>query len=179
MDDSGVCIFTIGHSNLSFDAFVRLLTCMDTPISTVADVRSSPYSRFAPHFNRTSIEAGLRAHGIAYRYLGDELGGRPTDPTCYFSGQAPDGKADYLHLVDCTEVARRPWFQQGLDRLIALAATGPTAVMCSEADPEKCHRHHLIAKALRDRGIAVRHIRKDGGVEAASFPEAALQPTLF
>jgi uncharacterized protein (DUF488 family) len=179
MDDADGCIFTIGHSNLTFDAFVRLLTGVDAPITAVADVRSAPYSRFAPHFNRTSLDAGLRAHGIAYQYLGDALGGRPTDPGCYFSGQVPDGKADYLQLVDYDAVARQPWFQQGLDRLIALATAGPAAVMCSEADPEKCHRHHLIAKALRDRGIAVRHIRKDGSCEPASFPEAAVQTALF
>ncbi|HEX5498445.1 MAG TPA: DUF488 domain-containing protein, partial [Thermomicrobiales bacterium] len=162
MAESNVRIFTIGHSNLTFDAFVALLANPDAPIATVVDVRSAPYSRFAPQFNRPSLEAGLRAHGIAYRYLGDDLGGRPTDPTCYVSGQVPDGKADYLQLVDYAEVARRPWFQQGLDRLLAEAASGPTAIMCSEEDPHNCHRHHLIAKALTDRGIEARHIRKDG-----------------
>ncbi len=179
MTEPDLCIYTIGHSNLSFDAFVALLTDQDAPISTVVDVRSAPYSRFAPHFNRPSLDAGLRERGIDYRFAGDDLGGRPTDPTCYFNGQVPDGKADYLHLVNYPEVSRRPWFGTGLDRLLEIAANRPTAIMCSEEDPTKCHRHHLIAKALVDRGIAVWHIRKDGSLEPASFREAALQSTLF
>jgi uncharacterized protein (DUF488 family) len=172
-------VFTIGHSNLTFDRFVRLLEDRNMPIATVVDVRSAPYSRFAPHFNRENFEAELRKQGITYRYAGKSLGGCPADPVCYFDHEVPTGKADYLSLVNYSVVAQQPWFRKGLERLIEIAAIEPTAIMCSEEDPAKCHRHHLIAKALVDRGVDVRHIRKDGAVEPATFNAPALQPTLF
>lgn len=112
--------------------------------------------------------SNLSGEGIGYAYGGDHLGGRPTDPTCYRAGVVPEGEANFLALVDYAEVATRPWFRRGLERLIAIAAERPTAMMCSEEDPLRCHRHHLIAQALLGRGIAVGHIRKGGAIEPAA-----------
>ena len=89
---------------------------------------------------------------IAYGYGGEYLGGRPNDPTCYFTGQVPDGKANYLELVDYAEVARRDWYLRAIDRLIQCAEQDTTAILCSEEDPARCHREpDSRAKGKRHR----------------------------
>ena len=80
-------------------------------------------------------------------------GGRPSDPTCYKNGELPPPKSDYLNLIDYATVASRPWYSDGIERLIELAGKNRIAIMCSEEDPVRCHRHHLIAQTLLDRGI--------------------------
>ena len=165
MTDPMSAIYTIGHSNVSGEAFVAAL--QRHGIAAVVDVRSVPFSRYTPQFNRGVLKRALAGGAIAYHFAGDYLGGRPTDPTCYLSGELPEGKADYLSLVDYDEVPTRPWFRRGLDRLLEIVRERPTAIMCSEEDPLRCHRHHLIAQALLTRGVTVRHLRKEGVVEAA------------
>jgi uncharacterized protein (DUF488 family) len=128
-------------------------------VQRVVDVRSSPYSRYSPQFNRESLMSDLQYAGIAYGYAGEYLGGRPADPTCYFAKRVPEGRADYLRLVDYAEVARRSWFVRGLDRLVDRAGAGVTVVLCSEEDPARCHRHHLLARELDKRNIEVLHLR--------------------
>jgi uncharacterized protein (DUF488 family) len=175
--DSDSRIFTIGHSNHAAPVFLKLLKTY--LIEVVVDVRSAPFSRFAPHFNRNELENALATHGIEYRFAGELLGGRPVDPVCYRNGVVPEGKADYLSLVDYDTVARQSWYQRGVARLLEIAAEYPTAVMCSEEDPERCHRHHLIAPSLHERGFAVLHIRRDGDVERFRPRGADLQMPLF
>lgn len=170
-------IVTIGHSNLSSDEFVAQLTAQQ--IATLVDVRSAPYSRWAPQFNRDDLAWRLGVAGIEYRFAGDVLGGRPTDPTCYKNGELPGEKADFLDLVDYGEIAKREWYRTGIARLIELAGVARTVIMCSEEDPARCHRHHLIAQSLLDAGVAVAHIRKDGQVEAAEREEYQRQLGLF
>ncbi len=157
LDDSQLTIYTIGHSSVSSQDLIS--TLVEHQIILVVDVRSMPYSQHTPQFNRETLEAALRRAGIGYRFAGDYLGGRPTDPTCYKSGVVPDGKADYLHVVDYDEVAKRPWFLKGIARLEQLAREGRVAVMCSEEDPRLCHRQHLIARYLVSTGARVLHIR--------------------
>lgn len=167
-----ICVLTVGHSNLPAADLVRLLRAHG--VQTVVDVRSAPYSRYVPQFNRETLSDLLEDAGIEYRYAGDFLGGRPADPTCYFNGQVPEGKANYLELVNYPEVATRPWFQRGLARLEQLAQEGPTAVLCSEEDPLRCHRHRLIARALAQHDVAVRHIRSSGDLEDAAITDARI-----
>ena len=168
--DARLEIFTVGHSNHTQDAFVALLRLH--AIDLVVDVRSAPASRYAPQFNRRHLAADLARHGIGYAFAGDRLGGGPTDPACYKTGTVPDGAADYLKMVDYPVVARQPWFRGGVDRLVEMAPRQRVVVMCSEEDPARCHRHHLVAQALLERGVVVRHIRRDGAVEDA-LPLAA------
>ena len=172
-DDSGTpALYTIGHSNQSGEELVALLGAHG--IGQVVDVRSVPFSRWTPQFNREALERMVAAHGIAYAFAGDYLGGRPTDPGCFYDGVVPEGEADYLSLVDYAEVARRPWYQRGLSRLLELADALPTAVMCSEEDPLRCHRHHLIAQTLLAQGRSVWHIRRGGALEPATAPPTQL-----
>jgi uncharacterized protein (DUF488 family) len=177
MQAKALKIYTIGHSNLPEEAFVALLH--GHGVGMVVDVRSAPFSRFAPHFNRRALPALLGRHGIAYAWAGDRLGGRPDDADCYKDGVVPDGHADYLKLVDYQTVAEKPWFREGIDRLLDLADGRSVAVMCSEEDPERCHRHHLIAQALLGMDVDVRHIRRDGSAAPAPRETPVEQPALF
>ena len=160
-------LYTIGHSNHHFDKFAGLLR--DHGIELLVDVRSTPYSRYSPHFNKDSFITFLPKHNIEYVYSGKHLGGRPTDPSCYKNKRLPKEGADYLHEVDYPQVMLRPWFVKGIQRLVELTEHNTVAVMCSEEDPANCHRHHLIAQYLLAEypEIDIQHIRGDGTVYGA------------
>ena len=144
-------LYTIGHSNRSWEAFLALL--QKHAIGVVADVRSRPRSRF-PWFNGRPMAAALEATGIGYLWLGERLGGRPADPAL----SAPDGAPDY------GRIAAQPSYREGIAELLALLEGGPrVAVLCSEGDPARCHREHLIAYTLRGMGVEVVHIPQDQG----------------
>ncbi len=166
MDNSSISqsnsqpIYSIGHSNVTAGRIIELLHAFE--IQVLVDVRSSPYSQFAPQFNRETFEHSLNLAEIEYKYAGEHLGGRPKDPSCYKDGRLPDGKADYLHLVDYPEVMTKDFFRKGIERLLEIAGQKRVAVMCSEEDPAQCHRHHLIGRYLTQQGITVLHIRGDG-----------------
>jgi uncharacterized protein (DUF488 family) len=154
-------IHTVGHSDHTMAAFVDLLRCHG--ITLVVDVRSQPYSRWAPQFNRETLARDLQDVGIAYRFMGDALGGRPADPTLYDLGQE---RPDYQR------VERAPAYQAGIDRLLDLARTEEVAVMCSEGDHCRCHRHLLITQTLLGRDVRVLHIQPDGAtVEGEPVPQ--------
>ena len=150
-------IFTIGHSNHSLEDFLALLARHG--IQVVADVRSAPYSRFNPQFNRDAFAAALKARGIDYLYLGRALGGRPDDPACYEGG-----------IVRYERVARTSGFREGIAQVVDEAATGRIALMCAEKEPLDCHRTLLVARSLDDEGMAVAHILATGDLE--SHPKA-------
>ena len=145
-------IFTIGHSNHTLEAFLTLLA--KHRITAVADVRSAPYSRFRPHFNRKALEASLDARGIRYAFFGRELGGRPDDPACYEGGR-----------VDYVRVAATRGFRDGIARVIDAASRHRIALMCAEKEPLDCHRTLLVARALDATGATVEHILADGALE--------------
>jgi len=156
-------VFTIGHSNHSPNHFLDLLRCHQ--IQAVVDIRSVPFSRYAPHFNSPALQLLLQQCDIQYVFAGEVLGGRPSDPMFYKTGAIPEGKADFLSIVDYPAIAQQPWFQRGVQRLVDIASTRATAIMCSEENPLRCHRHHLIENSLRDRDAKVVHIRRDGTLE--------------
>jgi uncharacterized protein (DUF488 family) len=158
-------IYTVGHSNRPCEALVELLKTAG--IAAVADVRTSPYSRFAPQYNAGTLSAALRAAGIAYVPM-PELGGRPESADLY----EPDGRVSYARLSET------PVWQTGLERLVHGAATWRIAVLCSEEDPAGCHRRLAITPDLAERGFEVLHLRADGRVqdEAALTTEIAARP---
>jgi len=144
-------IYTIGHSDHDTGEFIALLR--QHSITLVVDVRSRPYSRWAHQFNRETLARDLEDAGIAYRFMGDVLGGRPADPTLYDPERE---RPDYRR------VAQSITYQAGIDRLLDLARGERVAVMCSEGDHRRCHRHLLIAQTLLERGVRVLHIQPDG-----------------
>lgn len=150
-------VFTIGHSTHPTERFRELLVRHD--MTAVADVRSSPYSRVNPQFNRERLRADLKGARIAYVFLGQELGARSEDRNCYV-----EGKVQYDRL------AQTALFQQGLDRVTRGAQTHRIALLCAEKDPLTCHRCILVSRHLLSRNIDVHHILADGRIE--SHPEA-------
>jgi len=148
---SGI-VHTIGHSNGTADHLLELLRAHN--ITAVVDVRSQPYSRFNPQFNREEIAGFLKKAGIEYVFLGRELGARSEDRSCY-----RNGRAQYALI------AKSPLFVSGIQRLLAGAEKFSVAIMCAEKEPLGCHRTILIARHLHERGVAVRHILEDGSVE--------------
>ena len=145
-------VFTIGHSTHSIEKFIGLLR--DTEIDAVADVRSSPFSRFNPQFNRDSLKQSLVESDIRYVFLGEELGARSKDPSCYV-----DGKAIY------ERIAKTELFRKGIDRVLTGAANMRIALMCAEAEPLDCHRTILVARTIAARGAEIAHIHSDGRIE--------------
>ena len=162
-----ITLYTLGHGNHPLPHLIRLLE--DNGVMTLVDVRTAPYSRFNPQFNKDSLEATLPQHDIQYVFAGKYLGGRPSDPALYKSRALPTEGADYLHEVDYPAIMQRDYFQRAIQRLLELADEQTTAIMCSEEDPAQCHRHHLIAKYLMAHHpeIKIQHIRGDGTVFGA------------
>jgi uncharacterized protein (DUF488 family) len=159
-------VFTIGHSNHPADKFVGLLKGYG--IEVLVDTRSHPYSRYAPHFNAADLEATLSGDGIAYLFLGLELGGRPKEEEFYDA----EGRVNYAR------VERSQPFLDGIYRLKKEIQARRVALLCSEEDPAWCHRRLLVGRALTERGIAVRHIRGDGSIQTEG-EAAGCQPVLF
>ena len=155
-------LFTIGHSNLSIEAFVLLL--QQHGITAVADVRSHPFSRYLPHFNKSEITASLSRAGIQYVFLGKELGARPEDLSCYDTS----GKALY------DRIAATPLFSQGIQRLLKNAANYKISLMCAEKDPITCHRTILVCHNLKDFNVQINHILSDGNLESHQHLEERL-----
>lgn len=145
-------MFTIGYSNHSLERFLALLE--QHHITALADVRSAPYSRFNPQFNRESLSAALFDQSIRYVFLGEELGARTRDRSCYDSGR-----------VSYQKLAATALFQRGLDRLQAGAVGFRIALMCAEKDPIECHRAILVGRELERRDVEVNHILENGVIE--------------
>jgi uncharacterized protein (DUF488 family) len=154
-------LLTIGHSNNTAERFVGLLRGAD--VDAVADVRSTPASRFCPWFSAKNLAARLQQEGMLYAAFGDTLGGRPRDPALYC-----DGIADYQAM------AERPEFRAGLDRLQKITAQHRVCLMCSEREPLDCHRCLLVARALAARGLSIGHILHDGSIEPHAKTEERL-----
>jgi uncharacterized protein (DUF488 family) len=161
-------VCTIGHSNHDSDHVVGLLERHE--IEAIVDVRSSPWSRFAPQFNRETLERTLSRHRIGYVFLGAELGGRPDGDDFYDE----DGHVLY------SEVAETDFFRAGIEQLVEEARGRRVAMMCSEEDPADCHRRLLVTRVLRDSGVQVDHIRGDGSIQSEDeLANAEPQQSLF
>ena len=163
-------VLTIGHSNHPLDRFLDLLALHG--VEVLADVRTTPRSGYSPHFDQAPLRRALAGAGVRYLFLGDSLGGRPSDPACY----DPDGHVRY------DRVAATPLFAKGIERVLVGAAEFRVALMCGEEDPTDCHRRLLVSRVLAQRGVATSHIRGDGRLQDESslppLPDTC-QPGLF
>jgi hypothetical protein len=139
-------IYTLGYGHRAIEDFIALLQSYQ--IAYVVDVRSAPYSRFKPEFSKDTLERALKEGGLRYLYLGNILGGRPDDTSCYI-----DGKVDY------EAIKTKDWYQEGIERIkTAFEQQHRVALMCSEGKPEQCHRTKLLAVSLIEAGVKVVHI---------------------
>ena len=156
-------LYSIGHSTQSLESLIGLLNLYD--IQVVADVRTAPFSRFNPQFNRRDLEFGLKERGLQYVFLGKGLGGRPNGDEFY----DPDGHVLYGRMAETSE------FEAGLKMLLDGAQQYRVAMMCSEEDPTDCHRFLLITRVLHTQDVPVVHIRGEGTTQrtqdVASFTD--------
>lgn len=154
-------LYTIGHSNHDIDAFIALLR--QHGVTALADVRSTPYSRYMPHFCQKPLKGALQKAGIRYVFLGHELGARPDDESCYV-----DGKALY------ERIAATDAFAQGIERVISGSQKFDVALMCAEKDPLTCHRAVLVCQHLKPLSLDINHIWHDGELETHQHLEERL-----
>jgi len=156
-------LFTVGHSNHPLDHFIELL--LRYRLSMIADVRSSPYSKYSPHFSKDVLEGALRNADINYIFLGRELGAQRSESDCYVDGQAKYDRV--AHLLA---------FRRGLEIVLQGVEEYRTAIMCSESDPIACHRTILVCRELKKicPDLKITHILGDGTEEGQETSEKRL-----
>jgi uncharacterized protein (DUF488 family) len=161
-------LFTIGHGNLDIEPFLELLKAND--VRWVADVRSAPYSRMFPWFNKNELAQALDDAGIKYLFLGEKLGGKPREGEA--DGEWVQGK---LNPGLVSQLSHTPRWAEGLAYLAGVVTsldedneTG--CLMCSEKDPNNCHRS-LIAFDLQAvvPGLSVLHLDHDATLRDVRF----------
>ncbi len=146
-DMKDTTIYSIGHGNKDIEEFVAELKAFG--IQYLLDIRSKPFSKWSPQYNKNELKYDLDSNNIKYVFLGDTLGGLPDDRSCYNS----DGKVAYELIKD------KDFFKQSLQRLVtANKKRINIAIMCSESKPEECHRSKLIGEELLKNNISVKHI---------------------
>lgn len=172
MNQIKTTIFTIGHSNHAIDKFLELLKLYS--VEVVADVRSAPYSKYSPHFNKDILKKALNNHNIKYLFLGTELGARPDDPACYVYGR-----------VSFEKLRKSAAFQQGIERLLIGVEDCRIALLCSEKEPADCHRAILVSRVLAENGVTIQHILESGDtvdqseIENQLMKKYKLEPDFF
>ena len=166
--------FTLGHSNHASETWLALVR--QHQIEVVVDTRSSPYSKYAPHFDKEIMQRSLEQAGTRYLFLGAELGGRPANPDYYDAS----GHVLYSRLRDDAR------FKAAVARLEAGMERFRVALVCGEEDPAHCHRRLLIGRVLTERSHTMLHIRGDGRIEtdetvatASGKPLVGVQRELF
>ena len=149
MNSSLPVIFTVGHSTRTLGELVEVLRAHG--VTRVVDVRTIPRSSHNPQFNHETLSKGLHNRHLSYRLM-KSLGGlrhaRSDSTNTGWRNASFRGFADYMQT---------PAFGEALEKLLKLAEQKPTAIMCAEAVPWRCHRS-LIADALTVRGYEVRDI---------------------
>lgn len=146
-------VFTIGHSTHSIKEFINLLIKYE--INCVIDVRSVPYSKYNPQFNRESLSSDLKNQDIFYAHFGKEFGARHTSPILLDE----NGQVDFYKVWEMDD------FKNGIKRLEDAIERGyKIALMCSEANPLDCHRFSMISHQLVNEGFEVIHILPDSSI---------------
>lgn len=139
-------IYTIGYGRRSIEEFIEVLRQYE--IAYLIDVRSVPHSSYKPEFSKSPLEQEMEQNGIRYVFMGDLLGGKPDDESCYVNG-----------IVDYNKVNETEFYQRGIERLhTAFSQQQRVALMCSEGKPEHCHRCKLIGVTLTSQDLPVVHI---------------------
>ena len=161
-------LYTIGHSNHSTEAFIQLLK--KHLINCIVDVRSAPYSKYVPQFNKNEIKKTLSENGIKYVPMGDEFGARRNDVSLFHS-------KGYL---DFDKTARTELFLKGIERVCrGIEERFRIALMCTEQNPLECHRFSLVARSFVQQGFSVIHIMSDGTLQTQEQVEEAMIDEYF
>jgi len=147
-------IYSVGHSNNNQKTFLSLLK--NSNIEILVDVRSNPNSQWAEFANRDRLKETLNNINIQYLYMGDLLGGHPSDPDCFDS---LTGKINYQVIQE------KEYFKSGIARLLQGIDRYRVCIMCAEEDPSLCHRRLLIGAYLQKQGVEMLHIRGDNRIQ--------------
>lgn len=152
-------LYTLGHSNQTFEEFVQLLTSQS--IDCVIDVRSIPYSKYTPQFNSETLKTQLSKQGILYAHFGNEFGARRYD--CLKDTEFKNkGNIEVKSQVNFELGFKTNLFLQGVERLKkALLQGRHISLMCSESNPLNCHRFSFLSRYFHEKGWEVRHIVRD------------------
>lgn len=146
-------LYTIGHSNYEFSYLVERLKKYD--IDWVFDIRSTPFSAFAPQYNADKLSEQLPQYGIAYYKMGEYFGARQLEKEyryCY-----PEGYLDFelwCKTLPYTK-AKKGLLNRGITE-------HNIALMCTEKDPADCHRTIMVTRDLELDGIESYHILSNG-----------------
>ena len=154
MNKTARIIYTIGHSDHTWERFIELLVPFE--VDLLVDVRSYPRSRFAPWSNRDQLECNLARIGMEYLWAGDRLGGMPRGPNRSMDSETTSVGEWY------EQRAREPDFEAGIVEVSRLARGKRLAVMCSEGDASRCHRSLLLAPKFIREGCELLHIDPKG-----------------
>lgn len=154
-------LFSIGYSKFNIDDFIETLKI--NSIDAIADVRSEPYSRFKPEFNRNNLKHRLSSVHIHYVFLGPYCGARPSSESYYVNG-----KADYNLIKNSDK------FRKGLERIRNGLQKHRIALLCAENDPIFCHRNILICRNLRSPELMIKHIINADRIESNEETENRL-----
>ncbi len=122
-------VFTVGHSNVSSEKLLERLRMYE--INRVIDVRTKPYSRWCPQFNRLRLEQALKTDDIGYDWLGNRLGG----------------------------LSENVGYDEAIRWVYDLAKNKKVVLICSEGDFRKCHRYSMLTPDLERLGAELVHIR--------------------
>lgn len=157
-------LYTIGHSTHSIERFISLLS--QHSIECLCDVRSNPYSKYNPQFNRDSLRKELEKRNLEYVFLGNELGARTTNPSCYVNGG-----------VQFKLLKEAPEFKDGIEQLLRKTEINRVTLMCAEKDPIVCHRMILVCRNIKTK-VAIQHILENGSLESNEESEIRLMKHL-
>lgn len=142
-------IFTIGHSTRPIAEFIDLLK--KNGVEQVIDIRTIPRSRYNPQYEQEALNRSLQEAGMDYIHMKNLGGLRPKVKDSINTGWRNESFRNYADYM------QTPAFSEAVEELIARAKTKPSAIMCAEAVPWRCHRS-LVADALTVRGVVVRDI---------------------
>jgi uncharacterized protein (DUF488 family) len=155
-------VYTIGHSNFELDVFLAMLR--DHGVELLIEVRSRPQSGRFPQFSQPAFQVAVEAAGVAYLFLGEELGGRPDDADVYTN----------QGIVDYRRRRKSYAFRAGIERVLQEAESRSVALLCAEEDPLECHRFLMICPELVAAGVRPLHIRKGSKLETQEAAENRL-----
>lgn len=163
-------LYTIGHSNQSFEEFLHMLYAQD--IGVIVDVRSVPASKYTPQFNKEILQVALKRAEITYLSFASEFGARRTDSLDV------NGRVNFERAVQTSA------FVHGVERLnVGLSKGYRIALMCSEANPLECHRFSMISRYFYEHGVDVQHIikhtTKEGEVHILTESHKQLQDAMI
>lgn len=166
-------IYTVGHSSHSRELFIDILQSFD--IELLVDVRSYPGSRYVPSFNKESMAVWVAAAGIKYVHI-KELGGRRNKIVGIDYSLVDGWRNEAFKNYSAYTLTKE--YENGIDKLITLAKSARTCIVCSESVPWRCHRL-IISNTLKSNGFNVTHILDVNKSEAHELNKYGAYTELF